>query len=87
MTINHKKVCNFLSPYERGIYGTDIRLGQSTVKLTYCREGIRSIPLCDEFNNPYPCASLLVYFRKKIHKSADKVELDKMEQLVWGVAN
>jgi len=49
---------------ETGIYGTKVRLGQVTFKLSYCREGVRSIPLCDRYNQPHPCASLLLYTKK-----------------------
>ena len=48
---------------EKGIYGTRIRVGQATVQLAHIRSGIRSIPLCDKYNQPHAMASLLVDVR------------------------
>ena len=48
---------------EKGIYGTRIRVGQATVQLAHIRPGIRSIPLCDKYNQPHALASLLVDVR------------------------
>lgn len=48
---------------EKGIYGTRIRVGQATVQLAHIRPGIRSIPLCDKYNQTHALASLLVDVR------------------------
>ena len=49
---------------ETGIYGTKVRLGQCTLRLNYLRTGVRSIPLCDRYNQAHPCATLLVSVQK-----------------------
>lgn len=64
---------------ETGIYGTKIRLGQSTIKLSYIRDGIRSIPLCDRYNQPHPLASLLVDIRTEVIKT---VPIEKINSII-----
>ena len=64
MVANNDNANLYIELSETGIYGTKIRLGQCTINLSYIRTGVRSVPLCDRYNQPHPCASLLISIKK-----------------------